>query len=228
MIVSFKDEGTRDIYRERDTRKARKACPGILWPAVREMLDALDFAQQPEDLRDPPGNRLKRLKGDRAEGFSVRINDQYRVCFRWTDDGPADVEIVDYHQETGKEHEMESIKLAARLPENRPPTHPGQILLHLYLEPAGLTQAELAKRIGVSYVRVNELVNGRRGITPDTALRLARLFQMSAEFWLNGQLAWDMWHALRSPAMAEIEKIEPLVHPEGAGDEDEVAPLAAG
>ena len=105
---------------------------------------------------------------------------------------------------------METIKLGARLPANRPPFHPGVILLEEFLEPLGITQAELAKRIKVSYVRVNELVNGKRGITPDTALRLARFFGMSVEFWLNGQLRWDMWHALHSPAMAEIEKIEPL------------------
>lgn len=105
---------------------------------------------------------------------------------------------------------METIELAVRLPANRRPTHPGEMLLTEFLEPMGMTQAELAKRIGVSYVRVNELVNGKRGVTPDTALRLSRLFGMSVEFWLNGQLACDMWDALHSPAMAEIEKIEPL------------------
>ena len=105
---------------------------------------------------------------------------------------------------------MEFIKLAVRLPANRRPTHPGEMLRTEFLEPLGMTQADLAKRIGVSYVRVNELVNGKRGVTPDTALRLSRLFGMSVEFWLNGQLECDMWEALHSPAMAEIEKIEPL------------------
>lgn len=117
---------------------------------------------------------------------------------------------------------METIKLAVRLPANRPPFHPGEMLRTEFLEPLGLTQAELAKRIGVSYVRVNELVNGKRGVTPDTALRLSRFFNMSVEFWLNGQLAWDMWHALHSPAMAEIEKIEPL--PSRAMEEEEEEP----
>lgn len=92
-----------------------------------------------------------------------------------------------------------------------------------------MTQSELARRIGVSYVRVNELVNGKRGITPDTALRLGRLFNTGPEFWLNHQLRWDMWHALHSPAMAEIEKIEPM--PKGRiydeGEDDEAEPLAA-
>lgn len=124
---------------------------------------------------------------------------------------------------------METIKLAVRLPANRPPIHPGEMLLEEFLKPYGMTQSELAKRIGVSYVRVNELVNGKRGVTPDTALRLGRLFNTGPEFWLNDQLRWDMWHALRSPAMAEIEKIEPM--PKGRtyeeGEDDEAEPLAA-
>jgi antitoxin HigA-1 len=105
---------------------------------------------------------------------------------------------------------MEYIKLAVRLPTHRRPTHPGEMLRTEFLEPLGMSQKELATRIGVSYVRVNEIVNGKRGVTPDTALRLSRLFGMSVEFWLNGQLECDMWEALHSPAMAEIEKIEPF------------------
>lgn len=123
---------------------------------------------------------------------------------------------------------MESIKLAVRLPANRPPFHAGVMLLEEFLEPLGMTQAELAKRIGVSYVRVNELVNEKRGITPDTALRLGRLFRTGPEFWLNQQLRWDMWHALHSPAMADIEKIEPLERERRiiGDDDDDEAPEA--
>lgn len=97
-----------------------------------------------------------------------------------------------------------------RLPKNRPPTHPGEILLEEFLTPLNMTQKELAERIGVSYPRVNELVHGKRGVTPDTALRLSRLFGTTPEFWLNGQLAWDLWHALRAPAAQTLEKIEPV------------------
>lgn len=79
-----------------------------------------------------------------------------------------------------------------------------------FLEPLGMTQTQLAERIGVSYVRVNELVNGKRGVTPDTALRLARLFGTTPEFWLNGQRNWDLWHALRAPGAKDIERIEPI------------------
>jgi len=97
-----------------------------------------------------------------------------------------------------------------RLPANRPPTHPGEMLREEFLVPLDMTQTELAERIGVSYPRVNEIVNGKRGITPDTALRLSRLFGTTPEFWLNGQRNWDLWHALRSPEAEDIERIEPV------------------
>lgn len=94
------------------------------------------------------------------------------------------------------------------LPRRRPPTHPGEMLLKEFLEPLGLTQVELAERIRVSYPRVNEIINGKRGVTPDTALRLAKLLGTTPEFWLNGQRNWDLWHALHSPAAKEIDRIE--------------------
>jgi len=97
-----------------------------------------------------------------------------------------------------------------RLPTHRPPTHPGEMLLEEFLEPHGMAQTELAERIGVSYVRINEIVNAKRGVTPDTALRLSRLFGTTAEFWLNGQRNWDLWHALRAPEAETIEEIEPI------------------
>jgi toxin HigB-1 len=97
MIVSFKDEGTRDIWEGNDTRRARKTCPQLLWSAALRRLVALDEATRLDDLREPPGNCLEWLKGNRLGACSIRINGQYRVCFRWTDAGPEDVEIVDYH-----------------------------------------------------------------------------------------------------------------------------------
>lgn len=97
-----------------------------------------------------------------------------------------------------------------RLPTHRAPTHPGEMLLEEFLKPLGMTQVELAKRIDVSFPRVNEIVKGRRGVTPDTALRLARLFGTTPTFWLNGQLAWDLWHAMHGPEAKAIEKIKPV------------------
>ena len=95
-----------------------------------------------------------------------------------------------------------------RIPTHRIPTHPGEMLLEEFLSPLGLTQRELAAAIHVPYQRVNELVNGRRGITPSTALRLAKYFDVSPAFWLNLQLRWDLYHATQSEAK-ELEAIEP-------------------
>jgi addiction module HigA family antidote len=93
------------------------------------------------------------------------------------------------------------------LPKNRPPTRPGEMLLKEFLEPLGMTQMELAERIHVSYPRVNELINGKRSVTPDTALRLAKLLGTSPEFWLNGQRNWDLWQAIHAPEARDIDRI---------------------
>ncbi len=97
-----------------------------------------------------------------------------------------------------------------RIPTDGPPTHPGEMLREEFLKPMKLTQVELAERIGVSFPRVNEIIHGKRGITPDTALRLERLFGMEAQFWLNLQLAWDLYQAAHAPAAKEIRKIRRL------------------
>ena len=82
-----------------------------------------------------------------------------------------------------------------RIPTDRSPTHPGEMLLEEFLNPMHLTQRELADAIQVPYQRINEIVNGRRGITPSTALRLSKFFGMSADFWMNLQLRWDLYIA---------------------------------
>lgn len=85
-----------------------------------------------------------------------------------------------------------------RIPTQRVPTHPGEMLLEEFLTPLGVTQRELADAIHVPYQRINEIVNRRRGITPSTALRLARFFGVSADFWMNLQLRWDLYHVQQS------------------------------
>lgn len=97
-----------------------------------------------------------------------------------------------------------------RIPKNGPPTHPGEMLLEEFLKPLKMTQSELADKLGVSYPRVNELIHGKRGITPDTALRLEKLFGMDAQFWLNLQVAWDLYHVTHSSTSKEIQKIKRL------------------
>jgi addiction module HigA family antidote len=97
-----------------------------------------------------------------------------------------------------------------RIHANRPPTHPGEMLLKEFLKPLEMTQVELAEKLRVSYPRVNELIHKERGMTPDTALRLEQLFGMEAQFWLNLQLAWDLYQVVHSPAEKEIQKIRRL------------------
>jgi addiction module HigA family antidote len=84
------------------------------------------------------------------------------------------------------------------------------MLLHEFLEPLGMEQVELAKRIGVTFQRVNAIVRGRRGITPDTALRLGKLFNTGPEVWLNLQLRWELYHAMHSKEAATLEDIKPI------------------
>ncbi len=99
-----------------------------------------------------------------------------------------------------------------RLPTHRPPTHPGEILLEEFLKPLGISQSAFARQLGVSFPRLNEIVNGKRSVTTNTALRLAQVTGMSAEFWLGLQQDCDLWHALRSEEADEIANLEPLVN----------------
>jgi addiction module HigA family antidote len=94
-----------------------------------------------------------------------------------------------------------------RIPTHGPSTHPGEMILEEFLKPLAMTQTEFAQRIGVAWTRANQIINGRRGVTPDTALWLEKLFGMPADFWLTMQLRWDLYHAMRSPNAKEIDKI---------------------
>jgi addiction module HigA family antidote len=95
-----------------------------------------------------------------------------------------------------------------RAPKN--PIHPGEMLLEEFVKPLGITQSALALRLGVSFPRLNELIRGKRALTLDTALRLARVVGMSADFWLGLQLDWDLWQAARGQESQEISRLVPL------------------
>ena len=97
MIVSFGNRGTEDVFNGRSSAAARRACPRRLWAVAARKLDQIDSAATVDDLRAPPGNRLEALSGDRDGQHSIRVNEQYRVCFVWTEAGAEQVEILDYH-----------------------------------------------------------------------------------------------------------------------------------
>lgn len=96
-IKSFANDGTEDVFNRTDTKAARRACPTELVRVARRKLEQINAVTQLESLALPPGNRLGALKGSRKGQHSIRINDQYRVCFVWSDAGATQVEIVDYH-----------------------------------------------------------------------------------------------------------------------------------
>jgi proteic killer suppression protein len=97
MIQSFKGKGTEDIFNGDRTKNARRTRPETLWIVAARKLDLLDSVTSLLDLTIPSGNRLEELMGSRSGQYSIRINNQYRLCFEWTEKGPEQVEIVDYH-----------------------------------------------------------------------------------------------------------------------------------
>ena len=97
MIISFKNHASEDIFNGKATKPALRLCPKNIWNIAFRKLDQLDSVLALDELRIPPGNRLEALSRDRKGQHSIRINNQYRICFKWTETGPIDVEITDYH-----------------------------------------------------------------------------------------------------------------------------------
>jgi proteic killer suppression protein len=97
VIKSFGDRGTEDIFNRRPTKRARRTCPPPIWRVAQRKLDQLNAAVSLRSMALPPGNKLEALRGERQGQHSIRINEQYRVCFVWTDEGPELVQIADYH-----------------------------------------------------------------------------------------------------------------------------------
>ena len=177
MIRSFKDREVEKIFNRVRSRKL----PVDLQRTALRKLRMLNRAINLNDLRVPPSNRLEKMKGDRADQYSIRINNQWRICFNWSGNDAFEVEIVDYHRGYII---MGSKKLS--------PLHPGEILQKEFLEPIGLSQNKLAMALHVPARRINEIVLGKRGVTADTALRLSRYFGMSPQFWLGLQMDYEL------------------------------------
>lgn len=93
---------------------------------------------------------------------------------------------------------------------DRIPMRPGRVLLDQFLRPRGLSQSKFARRVGISYPRLNQVIHGKRGLTANTAIRLARVLGTSPEYWLELEQRWRVWAVLHSPQAAEIERLEPL------------------
>jgi len=192
MIRSFGDKATEALFRDERVRQFE----GIARRAKRK-LEAVNAASRLDDLTIPPSNRLEKLRGDLKEFHSIRINDQWRVIFKWIDGEPHEVRIVDYHQ---GETTMAQNEFA--------PITPGEMLKEEFLTEYGLSQNQLAKAIGISPNRIAEIVNNRRRITADTALRLSLYFGNSAEFWMNLQSQFDLKLAKRNLRPQDAKRIK--------------------
>ena len=97
VIRSFANAATEDLFNGVDSRRARSACPAAVWPVVRRKLTQLNRVRDLRELAIPPGNRLEAMRGLQAGQYSIRVNQQYRVCFRWEDGYADEVEVTDYH-----------------------------------------------------------------------------------------------------------------------------------
>ena len=97
VIRTFSDTASEDLFNGVDSRRARRACPSALWVIVARKLTQLNRVRELHELAIPPANRLEALKGTRSGQHSIRINDQFRICFRWEEGYADDVEITDYH-----------------------------------------------------------------------------------------------------------------------------------
>jgi len=202
VILSFADKRTEPLW---VTGNERRLPPDIARRAVRK-LSAVDAATTIDDRRSPPGNRLHALEGDRAGQHSISINDQWRVRFRAEDGDAFEVEVRDDHESPRKEEPM-SIPNTRRL--QRRPVHPGELLREEFVPEYGLTAARLAAALGVSRQSVYELLRERRALSPEMAVRLARLFGNSPDFWLNLQRAVDL-HEAHAAIEEDVRRIEPL------------------
>ncbi len=180
MIESFVSDETERLF---ETGKSRRLPPEILKRAVMR-LSQLQAAVEVDDLRMPPYNRLEALTGDWAGKWSIRVNDRWRLCFRFEHGYAHDVEIVDYPRGV--------MKMTAKNPvDGLPVVHPGEFLRET-LKDLAMTQAAFAQAIGVSAMGVSHLLKGDRPVTAELALRLGRAMGQTPQYWLNLQSAYDL------------------------------------
>ena len=190
MIKSFADKETELIYNQ----KFSKRLPTTIQKVALRKLMMIDNAKCLEDLRVPPSNHLEQLSGDRKGQHSIRINDQWRVCFTEKDGHYYNVEIVDYHQEYIMSDFIETPTI-------------GEILSEEFLIPLGISAYKLAQAINVPTSRIQDILHNRRKITVDTSLRLAKFFGLSDGYFMSLQDDIDIRNAKMelAPQLEEIK-----------------------
>jgi antitoxin HigA-1 len=195
MIRSFRDRATERLW----MGERVKRFSGIGKQALRK-LDMLHQARGLDDLRAPPANRLEALARDRRGRHSIRINDQWRICFTWT----KEVRLMSKSSTTTRRRPSEGAATPDRVT-----THPGEVLSEEFLKPLGMSVNALAMALRVPATRVGAIIKGERAVTADTALRLARFFRTSPEFWMGLQATHDLTKARRERGRTIERDVEP-------------------
>lgn len=193
MICSFKNIATQRVYNQHFVKNIPNDVAKI---ALRKLL-MIDNASSINDLRVPPGNRLEKLSGDRLGQYSIRINDQYRICFVERDGDFYDVEITDYHW---KDLVVWMTNMIST------PTI-GEILKEEFMEPLGVSAYKLAHEIFVPVSRIQDIIHGRRQVSVDTSLRLGKYFGVSDDYFLKMQNDINLRNA-RVDLEEELSKIK--------------------
>lgn len=194
------DGPTEELFR---TGKTKRVPAGVARRALRK-LEAIPAAIQVTDLREPAGNRVLPLTGDRARRHAIAVNGQWRICFRFAD-GAMPMTL----SSATTTSPSDSMSLPNNRPLERRPIHPGEILREDILTEYDLSVRALAEAAGVSRQSMNELLRGRRAMSPEMALRLGKLFGTTPECYLNLQRNVDLWDATRG-LQREIAHIQPL------------------
>lgn len=189
---------------------SRRSLPPDVARRAARKLEYVELATQLDDLKVPPGNRLHALDGDRKGRHAIAVNDQWRTCFRFVDGDAWDVEICDFHQECEECDERQGIDQPAQQPQDDAPADASRGNAAGGL-PARLRPHRRQSRRGGRGLpaSINELLRGRRAVSPEMALRLSRLFGKAPEFWLNAQRAVDLWDAAEILG-TEMARIQPL------------------
>lgn len=173
MILSFYDNDQEKVFNGEFIRRL----PKELHKKALMRLMAINSAKEIEELQFPPSNRLHKLLGDRKNQWSISINDQYRICFKFENGNATDVEIVDYHQE--------------RIIKKTFNVHPGEILKE-YLDEMEISAYKLSHATGISESNLSELINGKKNITARLSLLLGKFFGFNEEYWLRMQNHYDI------------------------------------
>jgi addiction module HigA family antidote len=188
LILSFGDKETREFYRTGESKRL----PSELWGTALRKLEVLDKVEALEDIKALPKSQLKALGDDFVGYYSIRVDDQWKITFKLEGTDASEVIIEKFPMVTREIHP--SISIFERV---IPPIHPGEVLSREFLEPLKWSQSEFAETLGVNFRTIHDIVNGKRGISPEMAIRLAEHFGTTAQFWMNFQRDLKLWKAYK-------------------------------